>query len=64
MLARRGRNGGVRRLMRLLMDQEADAMFESLWSATAGEAAAATALNGVIGASGEYRLAFSSARPA
>jgi hypothetical protein len=29
-----------------------------------GEAAAAAALNGVIGASGEYRLVFSSARPA
>ena len=28
------------------------------------EAAAAEALNGVIGASGEYRLVFSSARPA
>jgi hypothetical protein len=34
------------------------------YGATAGEAAAAAALNGVIGASGEYRLVFSSARPA
>ena len=33
-------------------------------AAMAGEAAAAEALNGVIGASGEYRLEFSSARPA
>jgi hypothetical protein len=63
-LAWRGRNGGAGRLMRLLIDQEAEAMFESFWSATAGEAAAAAALNGVIGASGEYRLASSSARPA
>jgi hypothetical protein len=33
-------------------------------AAMAGEAAAAEALNGVVGASGEYRLEFSSARPA
>jgi hypothetical protein len=33
-------------------------------TAAAGEAAAAAELNGVIGASGEYRLVFSSARPA
>ena len=33
-------------------------------TATAGEAAATQALNGVVGASGEYRLVFSSARPA
>ena len=33
-------------------------------AAIAGEVAAAEALNGVIGASGEYRLEFSSARPA
>jgi len=33
-------------------------------AAMAGEAAAAEELNGVIGASGEYRLEFSSARPA
>jgi hypothetical protein len=39
------------------------ALAASRSTATAGEAAA-QALNGVIGACGEYRLAFSSARPA
>jgi hypothetical protein len=40
------------------------ALAASRSAATAGEAAAAEALNGVIGASGEYWLVFSSARPA
>ena len=44
--------------------QDPHALAASRSAATAGEAAAAEALNGVIGASGEYRLVFSSARPA
>lgn len=44
--------------------QDPQALAASRNTATAGEAAAAAALNGVIGASGEYRLVFSSARPA
>ena len=44
--------------------QDPDALATSRRSATAGEAAAAEAINGVLGASAEYRLAFSSARPA
>lgn len=39
------------------------ALAASRSTATADEAAAAQALNGVVGASGEYRLVFSSARP-
>jgi len=44
--------------------QDPQALAASRSAATAGEAAAAQALNGVIGACGEYRLVFSSARPA
>ena len=44
--------------------QDPQALAASRSAAAAGEAAAAGALNGVIGASGEYRLVFSSARPA
>ncbi len=44
--------------------QDPHALAASRSAAIAGEAAAAEALNGVIGASGEYRLEFSSARPA
>jgi hypothetical protein len=44
--------------------QDPHALAAGRSAATAGEAAAAEALNGVIGASGEYRLEFSSARPA
>jgi hypothetical protein len=44
--------------------QDPRALAASRSTATAGEAAAAAELNGVIGASGEYRLVFSSARPA
>jgi hypothetical protein len=43
-------------------DQEALAASQS--AATAGEAAAAEALDGEIGATREYQLVFSSARPA
>lgn len=44
--------------------QDPDALAASRRSATAGEAAAAQGINGVLGASAEYRLVFSSARPA
>jgi hypothetical protein len=44
--------------------QDPDALATSRSSARAGEAAAAEAINGVLGASAEYRLVFSSARPA
>jgi hypothetical protein len=44
--------------------RDLDALATSRSTATAGEAAAAGAINGVIGASAEYRLVFSSARPA
>jgi heme-degrading monooxygenase HmoA len=44
--------------------QDPDALAAGRSAAAAGEAAAAQALNGVTGASGEYRLVFSSARPA
>ena len=44
--------------------QDPQALAASRHAAAAGEAAAAQALNGVIGASGEYRLVFSSARSA
>jgi hypothetical protein len=44
--------------------QDPDALAASRKSATAGEAAAAEAINGVLGASAEYRLVFSSAHPA
>lgn len=44
--------------------QDPQALAASRSAATAGEAAAAQALNGVTGACGEYRLVFSSARPA
>jgi hypothetical protein len=44
--------------------QDLDALAASRRSATAGEAAAAEAINGVPGASTEYQLVFSSARPA
>jgi hypothetical protein len=44
--------------------RDLDALAASRSTATAGEAAAAEAINGVIGASAEYRLVFSSARPA
>jgi hypothetical protein len=45
-------------------DTDPQALAVSRSTATAGEAAAAEALNGVIGASGEYRLVSSSVRPA
>ncbi len=44
--------------------QDLNALASSRGTARAGEAAAAEAINGVIGASGEFRLVFSSARPA
>lgn len=44
--------------------QDLHVLAASRSAATAGEAAAAQALNGVIEVSGEYRLVFSSARPA
>ena len=44
--------------------RDTHALAASRSTATAGEAAAAEALNGVISASGEYQLVFSSARPA
>src|SRR5262249_46679227 len=44
--------------------QDPHALATSRGTATAGEAAAAEALKGVIAAGGEYRLVFSSARPA
>jgi hypothetical protein len=44
--------------------RDSHALATSRGTATAGEAAAVAAINGVIGASGEYRLVFSSARPA
>ncbi len=44
--------------------QDPHALAASRSAATAGEAAAAEAVHGVIGASAEYRLVFSSARPA
>ena len=44
--------------------QDRRALAASRSTATAGEAAAAAELNGVIDASAEYRLVFSSARPA
>jgi len=44
--------------------QDSQALAASRSTAAAGEAAAAEALNGVIGASGEYRLVVSSAQPA
>ena len=44
--------------------QDPRALAASRSMATAGEAAAVAELNGVIGASGEYQLVFSSARPA
>ena len=43
--------------------RDTHALAASRSAATAGEAAAG-ALNGAVGASGEYRLVFSSARPA
>ena len=52
------------RLISETMWQDPQALAASQSAATAGEAAAAKALNGVIGASGQYRLVFSSARPA
>jgi hypothetical protein len=44
--------------------RDLNALAASRSTATAGEAAAAAAIDGVIGACGEYRLVFSSARPA
>jgi hypothetical protein len=44
--------------------QDPHALAASRSAATAGETAAAEAVNGVISASAEYRLVFSSARPA
>jgi hypothetical protein len=44
--------------------RDTHALAASRSTATAGEAAAAEALNGVISASGGYQLVFSSARPA
>jgi hypothetical protein len=44
--------------------QDPDALAASRSAARAGEAAAAAAVHGVIRASAEYRLVFSSARPA
>jgi hypothetical protein len=44
--------------------RDTHALAASRSAATAGEAAAAGALNGAVGAPGEYRLVFSSARPA
>ena len=44
--------------------QDPHALAASRSAAKAGEAAAAEAVHGVIGASAEYRLVFSSARPA
>ena len=44
--------------------QDLNALASSRGTAMAGTAAAAEAINGVIGASGEFRLVFSSARPA
>jgi hypothetical protein len=44
--------------------RDTHALAASRNTATTGEAAAAQALNGVVGASGEYRLVFSPARPA
>ena len=44
--------------------QDPQALAASRSTAAAGEAAAAGALNGVIGAPGEFRRVFSSARPA
>ena len=44
--------------------RDTHALAASRSTATAGEAAAAEALNGVISASREYQLVFSSARPA
>ena len=44
--------------------QDPDALASSRSTAAAGEAAAVEALKGVIAATGEYRLVFSSARPA
>jgi hypothetical protein len=44
--------------------QDPDALAASRSSATAGEAAAVEAINGVLGAATEYQLVFSSARPA
>jgi hypothetical protein len=44
--------------------QDPAALAVSRSSAMAGEAAAAKAINGVLGASAEYQLVFSSARPA
>ena len=44
--------------------QDPHALATSRGTATAGEAAAAEALKGMIAAGGEYRLVFSSARPA
>jgi hypothetical protein len=57
-----GRASG--RLVSETVWQDPRALAASRSTATAGEAAAAAELNGVIGASGEYRLVFSSARPA
>jgi hypothetical protein len=44
--------------------RDPQALAASRSAATAGEAAAAEALDGVIAATGEYRLVFSSAQPA
>ena len=44
--------------------QDPDALAASRSSATASEAAAAEAINGLLGAATEYQLVFSSARPA
>jgi hypothetical protein len=52
------------RLLSETIWQDSHALVTGRTAAMAGEAAAAEALNGVIGASGEYRLEFSSARPA
>jgi hypothetical protein len=52
------------RLMSETVWQDPHALAASRSAATAGEAAAAEAVHGVIGASAEYRLVFSSARAA
>ena len=52
------------RLLSETVWQDPDALAASRSTAKAGEAAAAEAVHGVIGASAEYRLVFSSARPA
>jgi hypothetical protein len=52
------------RLLSETVWQDPQALAASRSAATAGEAAAAAAINGVLGTSAEYRLVFSSARPA